>query len=142
MSGETFDHLVILVVDDQLGIRRLLQAVFGEVGHTVWLAAGGDQALELVREHTPDVALIDVKMPGMGGVELLTEMRRLAPAMPVIMMTAYGETEVLDSAYAHGARYAVAKPFDIEVLKREVQRVVREAQMPVAAEGKEPYGGE
>lgn len=143
MSEQTLQGpLVVLVVDDQAGIRRLLQEVFTESGHTVWLAAGGEQAVELVRTHGPDVALVDVKMPGMSGIDALTEILQIEPRLPVIMMTAYGETEVMDSAYRHGARHVIPKPFDIEEVKRAVYRVVSEARTPIAAEGKAPYGSE
>lgn len=134
--------LAILVADDQPGIRRLLQEVFAEAGNTVWLAAGGEQAIELVRNHELDVALIDVKMPGMCGLDALAEIQRIAPRLPVIMMTAYGDNDVIDSAGQRGARSTIAKPFDIDEVKREVLRVVAEARLPLAAEGKAPYGGE
>jgi len=134
--------LVILVADDQAGLRRMLQEVFAEDGHTVWLAAGGQQAVALVREHRPDVALIDLKMPGMSGLDALREIRLIAPELPVVVMTAYGETDIVSEAYSLGARCAIPKPFDIDVVRQEVYRAAAEAQRPIAAEGRPPYGGE
>lgn len=142
MSEEAQGPLVILVADDQAGLRRMLQEVFTEDGHQVWLAAGGEQAVAIAREHRPDVALIDLKMPGMSGLDALREIQSFAPELPVVVMTAYGETDIVSEAYRLGARCAIAKPFDIDVLRREVYRAAAEARRSIAAEGKAPYDSE
>ena len=79
----------VLIVDDQAGIRLLLEEVFKQVNIKTTLAANGIEALKVVQQHQPDCILLDVKMPGMNGVEVLREVRNVSPQTLVMMMTAY-----------------------------------------------------
>lgn len=104
---------LILVVDDQPGVRRLVQEVFRQAGYRVASAANGEEALALVAAERPSLAILDVKMPVMDGVETLRHLRGLAPELPVLMMTAVGDGDKVTEALALGARTALTKPFDV-----------------------------
>ncbi|MET3575772.1 response regulator [Bhargavaea ullalensis] len=114
----------ILVVDDQNGIRLLLAEVFRREGHETVLAKNGFEALERLRETEPDCVLLDMKMPGMDGIEVLKEIKAAAPATPVLMMTAYGEQEQIDAAKELGAADYFTKPFDIHELRTAVNELL------------------
>lgn len=117
---------LILVVDDQPGVRRLVQEVFNEVGYRVIPAANGQEALALCRTHRPVLALLDMKMPVMDGMEALQLMRALHPEIIVVMMTAVGDGDRIEEAIAAGARTCISKPFDVFVFRELVEKVLRE----------------
>lgn len=107
----------ILVVDDQVGVRRLMLEIFKSEGYTVHTAANGQEALAMLDEYQPGLILLDMKMPGMNGLETLREIKRLRPEQAVIMMTAYEELEVVAEAIKLGVKEYVTKPCDINELK-------------------------
>lgn len=111
----------LLIVDDQHGVRRLLYEAFKDEGYRVRMAQGGSEALKMVSQETPDIVLLDIKMPGMNGLETLAEMRKTKPDLSVLMMTAYGDLEVVDKAKKMGVKHYIIKPFDIH----EVRLLVR-----------------
>ena len=80
----------ILIVDDQFGIRILLNEVLQKEGYHTFQAANGVQALEITKKHSPDLVLLDMKIPGMDGIEILKRMKSIDPDIRVIIMTAYG----------------------------------------------------
>ncbi|MCC5467325.1 response regulator [Pelosinus baikalensis] len=103
----------VLVIDDQPGIRRLLMEVLSEEGDAVHTAANGYEGIQKVKDLKPVLILMDMKMPGMDGIETLRELKRLNQANKVIMMTAYGELELVNIAKELGAYAYITKPFDI-----------------------------
>lgn len=107
------NKIKVLIVDDQPGIRRLLLEVFTDEGYEVSVATNGNEALEKAKEVKPAVILMDMKMPGMDGIDALKELKELGFAERVIMMTAYGELELVTKAKELGAFAYVTKPFDI-----------------------------
>lgn len=115
---------LILVVDDQMGVRRLVQEVFKEVGYRVTTAANGQEALALVDVQKPALVLLDMKMPVMDGLETLRALQGLYPALPVLMMTAVGDGDRVNEALQSGARYFINKPFDVFELRRIVQEAL------------------
>ncbi len=114
----------VLVVDDQYGIRALLQEVLSRDGYQVYLAASGVEALSIVVSERPDLVFLDMKIPGMDGLEILTNIRKTEPSMKVAMMTAYGELDLIKEAGALNAIGHFAKPFDIDEVRRFVRRVI------------------
>lgn len=110
-------NLNILVVDDQPGVRYLLDIVAREVGHKVYTAKNGLEAVELAHSTRPDLVFMDVRMPLMGGLEALAEIKALTPETDVIIMTAYGSEETVAQAMEKGALCCIAKPFDVEKIK-------------------------
>jgi two-component system response regulator (stage 0 sporulation protein F) len=112
----------ILIVDDQYGIRILLNEVFQREGYTTYQAANGMQALEIVRKHRPDLVLLDMKIPGMDGIEILKRLKEIDPDIKVIIMTAYGELDMIQETKELGAIMHFAKPFDIDDLRAAVKK--------------------
>jgi two-component system response regulator PilR (NtrC family) len=124
----------LLIVDDELSMRQFLTHLFQRDGHTIRVAENGRQAMVLLRQHPADVIISDVKMPDMGGIELLRAAREMQPNIEVIMMTAFANEETAHEAFLLGAFDFVHKPFDNELLKEKVARalqkisIVREKQ--------------
>jgi len=124
----------LLIVDDELSMRQFLTHLFQREGHTVRVAENGRKAMSLLREQVADVIISDVKMPDMGGIELLRAARDLHPDVEVIMMTAFANEQTAHEAFLLGAFDFVHKPFDNELLKEKVTRalqkisIVREKQ--------------
>jgi len=114
----------ILVVDDQFGVRRLLFETFREDQHEVEMAANGAEALQLLIAFEPDLILMDMKMPGMNGLETLGQIRALDRRVDVIMMTAYGDTQNMEQAKELGILYYMAKPFDLFELRERVREIL------------------
>jgi two-component system response regulator (stage 0 sporulation protein F) len=117
----------VLVVDDQYGIRLLLEEVLTREGYEVLLAATGLEALRCVHSHRPDLVLLDMKIPGMNGIDILTNIRKTHPNTKVAMMTAYGELDMIREAQTLGALAYFAKPFDIDEIRQFVGLQLGEA---------------
>lgn len=107
----------VLIVDDQNGIRILLMEVFNSEGYATFQAANGKLALDIVRNESPDLVLLDMKIPGMDGLEILKHLKEIDPAIKVIMMTAYGELDMIKEATNLGALMHFTKPFDIDEMR-------------------------
>lgn len=114
----------ILVVDDQFGIRLLLQEVLGRDGYDVICTENGPEALLIISEVQPDLVLLDMKIPGMDGIEILTNIRKFHPDLRVVMMTAYGELDLVREAAALNAIGHFAKPFDIDELRAFIAQLI------------------
>jgi two-component system, response regulator, stage 0 sporulation protein F len=112
----------ILIVDDQFGIRILLNEVLQREGYETYQAANGIQALDIVTNHSPDLVLLDMKIPGMDGIEILKRMRKIDQEISVIIMTAYGELDMIQEAKDLGALTHFAKPFDIDDIRSAVKK--------------------
>ena len=103
----------ILVVDDHEEVRELLQHVLISKGYKVLSASNGEEAIEKVRANGIDLALLDMKMPGMNGIEVLRTIKNeINSSLPVIIMTAYGSPETAVRAMRLGASDYLCKPFD------------------------------
>ncbi|PGM59203.1 MULTISPECIES: response regulator [unclassified Bacillus (in: firmicutes)] len=112
----------LLIVDDQYGIRLLLHEIFKKEGYEVFQAANGFQAIDIVVKDCPDLVILDMKIPGMDGVEILKRIKEINKDIKVILMTAYGELDIIEEAKKLGALQYFPKPFDID----EIKKVVRE----------------
>ena len=107
----------ILVVDDDVNICQLISDFFGGLkGHTVFTAHNADDAVAMVQEHEPQVALLDIMMPGVHGVEVLRRIKRIHPDIKAIMITAVNDKEIASEAMAEGAADYVIKPLDLNYL--------------------------
>lgn len=117
----------LLVVDDQKGVRHLLYEAFVHEGYEVRMAENGMAALEMVSRQLPDLILLDMKMPLMGGFETLKELKKNHYEIKVIMMTACDDTSVLDEAKSQGVKHYIVKPFDIIEIRELVKTVLSES---------------
>ncbi|MCX8116845.1 MAG: sigma-54 dependent transcriptional regulator [Desulfobacterota bacterium] len=113
----------ILVVDDDKSIRySLMRMLEGE--YTVLTAPNGEEALSQMKASSPDLILMDIRMPGRGGIEVLKEIKAIDPKALVILMTAYGTTETAIEAMKHGAFDYILKPFPIQQMRELVQKAM------------------
>lgn len=115
----------ILVVDDQMGVRRLLFETFKEEGHVVQMAENGNEALRMIKEFQPELIIMDMKMPEMNGIDTLKEIRTFNQEVQVIMMTAYGDAQNMERAKEHGVRHYISKPFDLFELRDHVREILK-----------------
>jgi len=121
------DKKKVLIVDDQNGIRVLLVEVFSVEGYQTFQASNGKLALEIVRKESPDLVLLDMKIPGMDGLDILKHIKQIDSSIKVIMMTAYGELDMIKEATDLGALMHFTKPFDIDELRIAVNNELRKS---------------
>ncbi|MCJ1908168.1 response regulator [Planococcus ruber] len=114
----------ILIVDDQMGIRLLLNEVFKKEGYDTLTAANGNQALQTAGEKQLDIVLLDMKIPGMDGIEILKNLKQIQPDVQVIMMTAYGELDLIEESITNGASCYFTKPFDVFEIREAVKQLL------------------
>jgi len=112
----------ILVVDDELGPREALRMIL-KSKYQVMTAVSGPEALQMIRENSPDLVLLDIKMRDMGGIEVLKAVKDTDPSIEVVMMTAYASLQTAREAIAHGAADYLIKPFS----KKEVEEAITKA---------------
>jgi len=115
----------VLVVDDDEGVRRVLSRWVVDMGYTVHAAENADSALDIMREHQVDVALVDVRMPGHDGIWLLDQVRRLFPETATVLATGLLEMDPMVTLRPGVVGYIV-KPFNREDLAQVVKRGMAE----------------
>ncbi|MEX0843609.1 MAG: sigma-54 dependent transcriptional regulator, partial [Gemmatimonadota bacterium] len=123
-KGVSGEAMRILIVDDDVGLRRSTSLLLGDEGHEVHTAANGREGLDLARELGPELILVDVRMPVMDGLEFLEAYRGDGGEAPVVVTTAYGSMELAVEAMKRGAYDYLAKPFG----RDEMILTVRKAQ--------------
>jgi len=114
----------LLIVDDDLVVRDSLGKWFESEGFTVTIAAGAPAALELLSHDRFDLALVDIKMPGVDGIELQAKLKEIDPEMPVVIMTGYASVETAVRALKNGAYDYITKPFDPDELVHLVSNAI------------------
>ena len=114
----------ILVVDDEPQIRRVMRSTLSSHGYVISEAKSGEEALDSIRKERPDLVLLDVNMPGMGGIEACREIRRASDA-PIIMLTVRNAERDKVAALDAGADDYVVKPFGIEELLARIRAALR-----------------
>jgi len=124
----------ILVVDDESAIRRALRPPLVELGFQVGEASRGEEALQMLRAAVYDAVLLDVNMPGIGGVETLRRIRTFAPRLPILMLTVRDQEEEKVEALDLGADDYVTKPFSTRELIARIRAAVRRVKAPLRAD--------
>jgi two-component system response regulator AtoC len=122
-------QISVLVVDDDKTACRLLQEVMAKEGYRVESAESGREALERVRTTLFEVALSDIRMPDLDGLEVLRALKRLSPETIVIMMTAFGSIETAIEAIKEGAYDYISKPFKLDEVKLTVRRALEHKRL-------------
>jgi len=112
----------ILIIEDEPRMRRLLEISLSEDGHSVHTSGDAESGLLHLRKAAADLVVTDLKLPGMNGLEFLQEGKRLNPAMPFIVMTAYGSVETAVDAMKAGASDYVLKPFTMAEMKLVINK--------------------
>ncbi len=120
----------VLIVDDKPDMTRLLERLIANSLHLDTLTAGGaEAALQILKENEVDCLLVDMKMPGMSGMELMQHIREKDAALPIIIMTAYGDVEKAVEAMKEGAYDFITKPFEEERLLHTVLRALEHGHL-------------
>ena len=112
----------ILLVDDEAGIRNVLEISLTDIGYHVRVARNGEEALALYKRYTPDIVISDIKMPGMDGIELLSRIKQINPETEVVMITGHGDIDLAIKSLKLEATDFVTKPINDEALEIAMKR--------------------
>jgi two-component system response regulator AtoC len=130
MEGMTMEPKVhILIVDDEEIVRESLASWLGEDGYEVGVAENGARALERLPEKEWNLAMVDLKMPGMDGIELMDEIRKVKPETIVMIMTAYATVDTAVQAMKKGAYDYIVKPFNPEDLSMTIRKIIEHQKL-------------
>jgi len=124
----------ILIVDDELSMREFLKILLEKEGHAVEVAADASSALKAASDTDFDLVISDIRMPGMNGLQLLAELKKKTPDLPVIMITAFASPDDAVCAMKNGAFDYITKPFKVD----EIQRVITAASTRKEKKQEEP----
>lgn len=119
-------NFVLLVVDDQIGVRKLLNEAFKNDFKEIYSASSGLDAVEMAKIHNPDIIIMDLKMPGMNGIDAIQALKSTNYKGKIILMTAYGELDTICKAKELGLGYYIAKPFDLKVMRGILEEICLE----------------
>jgi DNA-binding NtrC family response regulator len=114
----------ILIVDDDAQLRRSFEKLLIEEGHTVRTAGSGEVGLESVKENCPELVIMDIRLPGMDGLQTFQVVHEIEPKLPVIVVTAYGTTDTAIEATKLGAFDYVVKPFEIPEMLALIEKAL------------------
>ncbi|MFW6172918.1 MAG: response regulator [Elusimicrobiota bacterium] len=113
----------ILIVDDDKSIRLTMRGILRKEGYNVNVVENGYKALDELKNNSYDLALLDIKMPGINGVETFKEIKKISPETTVILMTAYAVEDLVQEALSEGAYTVLNKPLDMEKLINTISRI-------------------
>ncbi len=113
----------LLLVDDNEEFLDSIKDVLEDAGYIVMTAANGEDALSLFKEETFDVVLMDIKMPGINGVETFLKMKESNPGVKVVLFTAYSMNELIEKAFKEGVYEVLSKPLEISRLLKLIEEV-------------------
>ena len=115
--------LNILVVDDEESVVELFLRILNKKEYTVLTANNGKEALELADKERPDLIILDLNLPGMGGIEVLRRIKKIDENIEVIVITGYGTMKTVKAAMRLGAYDYITKPFDINYVSSLIKGV-------------------
>jgi nitrogen regulation protein NR(I) len=119
----------VLIVDDEANVLIAFEKLLSVAGHSVLVSRSAERALEIVGREHPDAVVLDVRMPGMNGLDALTALKREYPRLPVIVMTGQGTMETAIEATKRGAFDYQLKPFDPAAMLELIERAVQGARI-------------
>ena len=114
----------VLVIDDDPGVRDYMEALVSRQGYSVVAVADGEQALQTLEETQPDLVSLDVVLPGMDGLQTLSELKKRLPDVPVVMLSGHGQARNIVEAMRLGASDFLRKPFEVEELELAFQKAL------------------
>jgi len=132
----------IWVIDDDNSIRWVLEKALDKAGLDVTSFDSGTKALQALQKEEPAVIISDIRMPGIGGLELLEQIGNTYPKLPVIIMTAHSDLDSAVSAYKGGAFEYLPKPFDVDDAIALARRALKRAQWLLKHQPKDRPAGE
>ena len=121
----------ILIVDDEKDICKILSSLVKSEGFKPMVAFSGEEALKIIRQEIPDLMIVDIRMPGMSGMELMQQAKAMDRNLPTILITAHADTKGAVQAIKEGAHDYLAKPFDNSEVIRVVHRALAERELKV-----------
>ena len=119
-------QISLLLVDDEIGFVEVLSKRISRRGMAVTAASSGSEAIQTLRRQDFDAAVLDLKMEDMDGIEVLKIFKKMAPAMPVIMLTGHGSESSAREGIKFGAFDYLTKPYELEDLIRKIKEAIRQ----------------
>jgi DNA-binding NtrC family response regulator len=123
---QTTPQISLLLVDDEIGFVEVLSKRISRRGMAVTAASSGSEAIQTLRGRDFDVAVLDLKMEDMDGIEVMKIFKKMAPAMPVIMLTGHGSESSAREGIKFGAFDYLTKPYELEDLIRKIKEAIRQ----------------
>jgi DNA-binding NtrC family response regulator len=120
----------ILIIDDEINLRRSLALILERAGYQVSLAANALEAMLLLKTRSFDLTFLDLKLPDQDGISLLPQIRNEYPNMPVLILTAHATLETAIRAVRAGARDYLLKPLDPPLILKRVREIFLELEQP------------
>jgi putative two-component system response regulator len=128
----------ILIVDDEVGPRESLRMIL-KPHFAIFVAADGKEALSILRKEKIDVVTLDLKMPGLSGLDTLREIRRFFSDVEVVIITAYGSPQNVKEANRYGARSFICKPFNAMELLNYINNLFERRSYALKAKNQSKY---
>ncbi|MBI5187877.1 MAG: sigma-54-dependent Fis family transcriptional regulator, partial [Nitrospirae bacterium] len=122
---------VVLVVDDEEGIRESLSGILEDEGCDVLTSSSGEEALRIIKEQNPDLVLLDIWLPGIDGIQTLEEIKGLKPDLPVVMISGHGNIELAVKATRMGAYDFLEKPLSLEKVLISTKRAIERRTLEI-----------
>jgi len=122
------DKKSILFVDDNINLGKTMELILRRKGYETTVVASGEEALEKIRERTWNTVFMDMKMPWMNGLETYREIAKLRPGIPVVIITAYADDEMIHDAVNEGAYGILYKPLDLDMLDTVITGLEKHCQ--------------
>jgi two-component system, NtrC family, nitrogen regulation response regulator NtrX len=117
------ESMQILIIDDEPEVGRTLACALAELGHRPLVATSGAEGLARMRDECPEAIFLDVRMAGLGGLDVLQEIRRDHPALPVVLITGHATDDELEEARRLGVAGIVAKPWVLNGLQGAINQL-------------------
>ena len=124
----------VMVIDDDPGLREYMEALVTRQGYEVYAVPGGEEALRILDEANPDLITLDVVLPGMDGLDILRELKKRVPQVPVVMLSGHGQARTIVEAMRLGASDFLRKPFEAEELELAFQKALEKRALKMEVE--------
>lgn len=118
----------ILIAEDEPKLREMLAELLTEEGYQVSTAADGEEAVELLARESPDLLLLDIKMPNMTGLDVMNALRQTKPKLPIIVSSAYSKMASDMTVLTSNVKAYLVKPVDVDELLEAVEKAIAEAE--------------